>query len=288
MNDLEQVSYKGCVHVGLEKLESLPVKDYFVEEKHDGQWGELVFDDEGKVHTFSRNGKPKNLKGVAEELEKTGLKNTRIICELGFGSQAETIRANKVGHHRVILFDVIKLNGFDLRKRTLKQRRATLVYLYEKDISCNIDMSYAPLSEIHYDLSLEEIKTLYEGIVKDGGEGIVLKDPSKPYIKGKLPDWLKIKKEISKEFQIIGYENSTAKKYVSKDWIKAILLAEVGDQNRARVMQCGSMTEEMREAFSEDKSFYLGKIVEIAGFEIFTSGAVRHPSIKRMRPDLDK
>jgi ATP-dependent DNA ligase len=45
------------------------------------------------------------------------------------------------------------------------------------------------------------------------------------------------------------------------------------------------MSNDMRREFGQNFDQYKGQVVEIHAFEQFVSGALRHPSFVRLRPD---
>ncbi|UZF92658.1 non-homologous end-joining DNA ligase [Bosea sp. NBC_00550] len=98
-------------------------------------------------------------------------------------------------------FDLLYLNGHDLRSLSLDERRAML-----EDVLA---------SQPHGSIRLgEEINTEGAPFLKLacelGLEGIIAKRRSAPYRSGRGGDWLKIKCVQSEGFVIIGYEPSTA------------------------------------------------------------------------------
>lgn len=47
------------------------------------------------------------------------------------------------------------------------------------------------------------------------------------------------------------------------------------------------MSDDQRLEFGKNGDAYIGKVVEVAGFEVFDSGSMRHPSFVRVRDDKD-
>lgn len=98
-------------------------------------------------------------------------------------------------------FDLLYLNGHDLRSLSLDERRA----MWEDGL----------VSQPHGSIRLsQEINTEGAPFLKLacelGLEGIIAKRRSAPYRSGRGGEWLKIKCVQSEGFAIIGYEPSTA------------------------------------------------------------------------------
>jgi len=116
----------------------------------------------------------------------------------------------------------------------------------------------------------------------DQFEGIVIRDArSTDYICSRL------KRTFTMDYVIMGYEMSTAKKYKKLGWIKNILCGLFIENELKQVVKVGSMTEEWRKIFSRKKKEFIGQVIEVKGFQIFKSGALRHPSFLRVRKDKD-
>ena len=81
-------------------------------------------------------------------------------------------------------FDLIELNGDDLRRDPLDVRKATLASLLART---------AP--GIRFNDHMEEVDgpTVFQHACKLGLEGIVSKRKGSPYRSGRTPDWLKSK-----------------------------------------------------------------------------------------------
>lgn len=110
-------------------------------------------------------------------------------------------------------FDMLYLDGVDLRQGTLDDRRAALTTLLDG-------------SDPHGWVRLsEEIDgdggALLRHACAHGLEGIIAKDRRKPYRSGRGSDWLKIKCIDSEGFLIVGYEPSA----VARGGLGRLLLA---------------------------------------------------------------
>lgn len=118
-------------------------------------------------------------------------------------SHFERLRHRKRGQKDRLLyyvFDLLYLDGHDLRRLPLVRRKAILKTL----------MELAPLSRVQYSDHVEEQgKTFFDVAVERGLEGIVGKDGASPYISGHRTDyWVKFKNYRVQEFQIGGFTGS--------------------------------------------------------------------------------
>jgi ATP-dependent DNA ligase len=81
-------------------------------------------------------------------------------------------------------FDLIELNGDDLRRDPLEVRKATLASVVAKA---------APGLRLNEHLEHDDGETVFRHACKMGLEGIVSKRKDSPYRSGRSPDWLKMK-----------------------------------------------------------------------------------------------
>jgi bifunctional non-homologous end joining protein LigD len=81
-------------------------------------------------------------------------------------------------------FDLIELNGDDLRREPLEVRKATLASVMSK---------VGPGLRLNEHLEHEDGEIVFRHACKLGLEGIVSKRKGSPYRSGRSPDWLKMK-----------------------------------------------------------------------------------------------
>jgi ATP-dependent DNA ligase len=81
-------------------------------------------------------------------------------------------------------FDLIELNGDDLRREPLEVRKATLASVLAK---------VGPGLRLNDHLEHEDGEVVFRHACKLGLEGIVSKRTGSPYRSGRSPDWLKMK-----------------------------------------------------------------------------------------------
>lgn len=157
-------------------------------------------------------------------------------------------------------------------------------------------------------ISRSPSQLLTEVLVRNG-EGIVLKEPSGSY----ASCWIKVKKEITEDVIIFGYEESTAAKYAPNNWIKSVRFGqwvEVSTQEEIPTEayefscscfgphpvgkvwryfhdcgKCSGMTEPVRDDISRHREEYIGRVMEIESQQRLKSGKFRHPRFIQFRED---
>lgn len=118
----------------------------------------------------------------------------------GFSALQDAIKAG--GPFRYVAFDLLNLDGSDLTKRPLTERRAALEALLA-DLPPLGPVTLSPVVPGDADEALSLI-------CDNGGEGLIAKRMNAPYRGGRGTDWLKIKCRRRAEFVIIGWQKSTS------------------------------------------------------------------------------
>jgi bifunctional non-homologous end joining protein LigD len=83
-----------------------------------------------------------------------------------------------------LIFDLLELDGRDLRREPLEVRKATLASVLRKA---------GPGVQLNEHLEHEDGEVVFRHACKLGPEGIVSKRKGSPYCSGRSPDWLKMK-----------------------------------------------------------------------------------------------
>ena len=104
---------------------------------------------------------------------------------------------------RYFVFDLLFLDGKDLRRLSLKERKAKLQRLMAQKGVPNW-LVYSDHVEGHG-------PEFYQEASKTGLEGIVSKRARAPYVSGRTKDWLKFKCRQEAELVIVGYSRSEAR-----------------------------------------------------------------------------
>jgi ATP-dependent DNA ligase len=281
-----------------EHLEQLLNDDnYIAQEKLDGIRAIVHITPSG-LRIFSRSA------GVADPtrpLEKTSalpylaalrfpeMVGTILDCEilargLDCAKLSGSIHKMDVSDNRTVklfVFDILSIKGTDLTNRTLLQRLSWLESIRKKIASPYIIfLPWANTSKDKHDL--------YQKIIKQTAEGVVLKNLYSTYIQGARPsnNWYKAKKSMTIDAVILGFTTGKGKyntqigavkfgQYVNtpKGWI----LKELG--------QASGMSDAERQEMSLHPQKYIGRVVVIKGMQRLRSGSIRHPIFVAIRSD---
>jgi bifunctional non-homologous end joining protein LigD len=169
------------------------------EEKVDG-WRMVAVKAEGAVRLVSRNGLdhtkrfPELVKALATLKAKSFTLDGEVaVYDQAFISRFEWLRARPKDEPATLpvymVFDVLELDGRDLRGKPLKERRRILQKLVG---------GHGIIFPVRR-LSQNGLKAWEEAVAR-GFEGMVAKDPESRYVPGRTLRWLKVKqKDYRKE-----------------------------------------------------------------------------------------
>jgi ATP-dependent DNA ligase len=250
----------------LEELEK--TGNFIAEKKMDGIWCSIQTNSVGVItNIVSRHEKEKITKGFIYFIDRNIELSDCILT-------GELITKNNELH----IFDVIKFKNEDTTKYNNEKRREILESLDIYKDKINLVQRWD-----------RDFLKHYNEVINNGGEGLVIKKIGNGTIY--IPDtknsnWYKIKKHMTTDYIITGFDISTSIKY--RGQIKAIKLGLYKDGIIKEVCRCGSMKEKDRKYFTDNQKNIIGDVVEIGGYDVFPSGATRHPFFIRLRPDLNK
>lgn len=217
-----------------------------VNEPPKGEWlYEIKFDGyrmltrvlDGKVSLFTRNGHDwtEKLKPHAKAIEALHLEDSWldgeiiVLNEKGLPSFQLLQNAMDVKHVQDIiyyLFDAPFLNGKDLRRVALEERRAAL-----KKAIGNQAKGLLGFSEIF----TADHKSIIESACSMSLEGVIGKRAGSFYISHRSADWIKLKCRLRQEFVIVGYTDPQG----SRNSFGAILLAVHKGNKNSELMYAG-------------------------------------------------
>jgi ATP-dependent DNA ligase len=138
------------------------------------------------VRLFSRNRLPQHCPPVSEAIAALPLREVILDGELTWSGTA---------YH---VFDVLWLDGRDLRPLPLDQRRAVLATL--------------PLEPPLLRMTLVDEPNPWERACREGWEGVIAKRRDSPYESRRSPHWLKMKCEASQELVVGGFTEPKGKR----------------------------------------------------------------------------
>jgi DNA ligase D-like protein (predicted ligase) len=179
-------------------------KHWIHEIKHDGYRSQVVIE-RGQVRVFSRNGHdwsdryPGLVRAATNLRCKSAIIDGEAIVQDGDGrSDFESLQsAMRSRPHSIILyaFDLLHLDGKDLRQETLSERRPVLKNLIGDDADSRMQFS----DEFDGDGD-----ALFKACAEQELEGIVSKHALAPYRSGRSRTWLKTKCFTETTFVVVG------------------------------------------------------------------------------------
>jgi bifunctional non-homologous end joining protein LigD len=178
-------------------------KHWIHEVKHDGYRCQVLVE-RGQARVFTRNGfdwtdrYPSFVRAAPNLKCKSAIIDGEAIVQNSDGvSDFEALSALRQRPHSIVLygFDLLHLDGNDLRQQTLMERRASLKTLLGTDQQSRIQFS----DEFHGDGA-----ALFKTCAERELEGIVSKHVLAPYRSGRSKTWLKTKCFTESTFVVIG------------------------------------------------------------------------------------
>jgi bifunctional non-homologous end joining protein LigD len=154
--------------------------DWTFERKFDGI-RLVAFKQGGDVRLYSRTRNPQTLPGIARAIAALPVRDAILDGEL-------TWETGHIGYH---VFDVLWIDGRDVRRLTLTARRALLAAL--------------PLcAPLHCIQELTDAEP-WERARREGWEGVIAKRRDSPYEHRRSKHWLKMKCELAQDFVVGGF-----------------------------------------------------------------------------------
>ena len=252
--------------------------NYVAEPKLDGIFT-AAFSDGKRTRFWSRNRLEKAY-GLSEVPLPEG---TGLIGELGFGSEHALQRRAKLGHDFMDVFGVLFIDYEPILHLNEVERRKRLDKFMAK-LSPETRKCYLLVPQ-YTDKLVERFKQEHEGFVLKfvdlGGS---------PYIgrRIKVSNWVKAKKWYEDDMVVIDKILSKAVSKVSEPMVESLICGMYVDGKLKPLTKVGNGIEDaMSKEFAANFGAYKGKVMKIAHYGQFTSGALRHPSFVAMRDDKD-
>ncbi|GEO98135.1 ATP-dependent DNA ligase [Methylobacterium haplocladii] len=284
-------------------------KDWLFEIKHDGYRMQARIDG-GKVKLSTRSGLDwtAKFKPIAQALKALKLPSALVDGEIvvetasgvsSFSALQQALTTGEIGQAVFYAFDLLYLDGRDLRALALTERKALLQQALD---------DAGPTSRVRFSEHLDaDGDAMARHACRLGLEGIIAKKASAPYRSGRSDHWRKVKCTSSQEFVIAGYMPSTSAPRAVGSLILGVYdgedLVHVGRVgtgftnavSRALWTQLDPLRAEaapFREALpplaKRNAKWVEPKLVCEATLRGWTAdGQVRHASFKTLRPNVD-
>lgn len=277
-------------------------KNWLFEIKYDG-YRILAFVDKNKVRLITRNGQDytKKFSSICKSLEILSQDNFVIDGEVvvfdkngktNFSLLQSSIK-NGEQNFSYVVFDILALNGKDLRKLNLLKRKQTLETVLVKAKSNIIYSTHV----------IGKGKQCYKLAQQEGLEGIVAKNINSVYSGKRTEDWLKIKCYLRQEFVIAGYTTTDKNLLLSAILVgyykdnKLIYVGKVGtgfnDNDKEHLNKLFSKQKQTKSQFvncPKTKNTQWIKpiyVAEIQFTELTKDQILRQPSFIGLRTDKD-
>jgi DNA ligase-1 len=286
----------GCTEKTVNKIWSnlVPVFDVMLAKPFDKLFNEVACEvkldgvrvlcvkQNGITNLFTRNGKiVEGYNNIIKDINELPIGDIILDGEIISGNYTGTMNNlfNKSNNKQGILniFDVLSVEEFysGKSKKTYLERKNDLNEYKIMSDADNLNFIFPIATFINP--TIEQLNKVTEEVVRQGYEGIMVKNVRGYYECKRSVDWQKMKPFFTEEFAIIDFESGTGK-------YKDILGKVIIDVNGVAV-GCGSgWTDEQRKEFWNNKDKYLGKFIEVQYQEkIEKTGSLRFPTVKGFR-----
>jgi ATP-dependent DNA ligase len=168
----------------------------------------------------------------------------------------------------LFLFDVLQVDNRDLRSKPLTERKKVLREILK---GTGLEVPYALAR------SAEKIMELRDATVKEGREGIVVKNPISSY--GQPNSWLKLKRFDTVDCFVTGLVETTEMKRtgIPRSWSIAVY------DESGRVVELGNVGSTVERV--DPRNVKKGSVVEVRFQEVTRDRKLRAPFIVRIRHD---
>lgn len=254
---------------GLEKL-----GPRIIQPKLDGVRALCFINPKGSVWIHSRNGKIlDNFKKIEEQLtsissifDEPTVLDGEIISSNFNNLMTQVLRKTDVDTDDAILnvFDIIPTENFLSGSYDVSQEiRSALLGLWYAGISehCpNIKILETTILDLSDPVEWLDFSLLNQRYIKEGYEGVMIKDPEASYVCKRSKAWLKMKPWIEVSLSVVGIEEGVGK-YTNT--LGALICEGEEDGKTIRVNVGSGFTDEMRNDIWKNKNNILGDIAEI-------------------------
>lgn len=257
---IDKSNFELCKEVP--KEEEININNYYCEVKFDGERA-FMFIKKGYItRLLNRRGydnlsKYSNLKEIKVPCKSAVIDGEIVILNRIKTSLFELARKENWNKTTFIAFDLIELNGEDLREKPIEYRKNKLYEL----------LLGLPFKQILYS-SNYSYSSLWNIVINNNLEGVVLKKKESKYLGYRSGNWLKrkYKKDITLEFN----------KY--EEHIAGITLYST-NKHKTRVACLGEQSKKVKEKLDKNKKIK----AEISYLYLTDNGNYYQPTFKRLK-----
>ena len=229
----------------------------FVEVKIDGELNEYSTNRIGEGHLVNKSGKTRNNCPITDDLKQYDID---VIGELYYppgkaGDLYKLLANNQSDQLQFAIFDILRFEGTDMKPLDFMTRREKLIEIVKPTAHVRL----VPTEMVN---SPAEITEYFTNTVKQGYEGIVVKNIDERYITGPCA-WVKLKDKKTVDVPVVNISTNQERIdiKINKRWVGV----KVVDKDK--------------------KTLNIGDIVEIEHQGQLSGGGLRHPVFKRKRLD---
>ncbi len=214
-------------------------KDYLFEIKYDG-YRIVAFSEKGETKLQSRNhvNYTKKFDEIAKSINQISLGRAfvldgEVVLADDFGMPSfqdlqSSLKSGKARQATYVIFDLLALNGEDLRVLPLIERKAKLEKL----------LTNCPSNLMYCEHIIGSGQTFFKAVQKMGLEGVVGKKIDSAYRSERNDDWIKCKCYRRQEFVVAGFVRSEVRE------LSALLLGAFDDKKFVYVGRVGTGIDE--------------------------------------------
>ena len=269
----------------------LNCNEYIVQRKIQGNRMDILFQVQGnKLITRGGHFKEQWIPPLTVPIE--GLHGTQLTGEIFhpdyndnqlaglLNRNAKPIDSTIVRGMRLYVFDIVKWKGDDCYHAKQIERIGMLMRMQKRLHDENFHIRVLPAME--FNTAMDALK-LFDTVIAEGGEGIMLKHKDATYQPGKRPEntWYKLKKTFNEDVFIIGFKAGEGK-YTGM--VGSLQCGIYKGQDITHLCNVSGFDDVTRRDITENKTKWLGRVIEICGF-VKTSTSRREPRMIRVRDD---
>jgi len=183
---------------------------------------------------------------------------------------------------RLYVFDIVKWKGDDCYHARQIERIGMLMRMQKRLHAENFHIRVLPAMQ--FNTAMDALK-LFDSVVSEGGEGIMLKHKDAVYQPGKRPEntWYKLKKTFTIDVFIIGF-NPGEGKY--KGMVGSVQCGIYKGDQVIHLCNVSGFDDVTRYDITNNKVKWRMRVIEVCGF-VKTSTSMREPRFVQVRDDKE-
>ena len=266
--------------------------EYVVQRKIQGNRMDILFQVQGnKLITRGGHFKDLWLPPLAKPIE--GLHGTQLTGEIFHPNYTDNQLAGLLNRNarpiepeilreiRLYVFDIVKWQGDDCYHAKQIERIGMLMHMQK---GLHAESSHIRvLPAMQFNTAMDALK-LFDMVVSEGGEGIMLKHKDAIYQPGKRPEntWYKLKKTFTMDVFVIGFNPGEGKYKGMVGSLQCGVMTSHG--STIHMCNVSGFDDKTRIDITDNPTKWRGRVIEVCGFER-TSTSMREPRYIGPRDD---